>query len=101
MIYVYIRRKITKKGQTYNITYSSTGQPNVYFDWDITYDMRSIKVIENDEYYIEYSYNANGVRMNKRIETPNKVTHIEYTLNGTNIIEEVRTIGNITETLKY
>ena len=69
MIYVYIRRKITKKGETYNITYLSTGQPNVYFDWDITYDMRGIKVIENDEYYIEYSYNANGVRMNKRIET--------------------------------
>ena len=94
--------KVVIDGKTYNITYSSTGQPNKYFDWDITYDMRGIKVIENEEYYIEYSYNANGVRTNKRIETPNKVTHIEYTLNGTNIIEEKRyTNLELTETLQY
>ena len=60
------------------------------------------KVIENDEYYIEYFYNANGVRTNKRIDTRNKVTHIEYTLNGTNILEEKRyTNLELTETLKY
>ena len=84
-------------GQTYNITYSSTGQLNVYFDWNITYDMRSIKVIENDEYYIEYFYNANGVRISKEVTINGITTNIEYVLNGTNIIEEIRTIGTLFE----
>ncbi len=89
-------------GKTYNITYSSTGQPNKYFDWDITYDMRSIKTLSKDDNNtIEYSYNANGVRISKEVTINGITTNVEYVLNGTNIIEETRTTGSAIETLQY
>ena len=88
-------------GIPYNITYNSAGQPNIYFNWNITYNMRSITELRNNESVINYTYNANGVRTSKRVETEGSITNIEYVLNGTNIIRETRTTGNTSEILEY
>ena len=36
----------TINGISYDITYSSTGQPSIYLGWEIDYDMRNICVME-------------------------------------------------------
>ena len=64
--------------------------------------MRSIKTLSKDDNNtIEYSYNSNGVRISKEVTINGIKTNVEYVLNGTNIIEETRTTGNVTETLQY
>lgn len=78
-------------GQSYNISYSSEGQPSIYLGWEIEYDMRNICVIENDDYYIEYYYNANGIRVGKLIDNGSTVESVNYILDGSNIIREVHT----------
>ena len=87
-------------GQSYNISYSSEGQPSIYLGWEIEYDMRSICVIENDDYYIEYSYNANGIRISKQINDGNSVESVNYILDGNNIIKETHT-GASNYTMEY
>lgn len=87
-------------GQSYNISYSSTGQPNVYLGWEIDYDMRNICVIENDDYYVEYYYNANGIRVGKSIYNGSTVELVNYILNGNNIIKETHS-GENNYTIEY
>ena len=41
-------------GETYYITYSTLGQPDLYLGWNITYDMRSIKTLSKNGYNIFY-----------------------------------------------
>ena len=87
-------------GQNYNITYSSEGQPSIYLGWEIDYDMRNICVIENDDYYIEYYYNANGIRVGKSIDNGATVESVNYILDGSNIIRETHT-GASNYTMEY
>ena len=87
-------------GQNYNISYSSEGQPSLYLGWEIDYDMRNISVMENDDYYIEYYYNANGVRIGKSIDNGNLVESVTYILDGSNIIRETHT-GASNYTMEY
>ncbi len=87
-------------GTTYNISYSTAGQPNIYLGWTIEYDMRSISVLENDDYYIEYYYNADGIRIGKSIDNENTIEDVSYILEGNNIIREVRT-GTNNYTINY
>lgn len=86
--------------QTHFVEYSSTGQPSLYFGWSIGYDMRSISTLINDDYEIDYAYNANGIRISKSVTKNNSTTNTTYTLNGNNIIKEVRS-GETNETLQY
>lgn len=90
----------TLNGQNYNITYSSVGHPNIYLGWTIDYDMRNICVIENDEYYVEYYYNANGIRIGKSIDKGTTIESVNYILNGNNIIKETH-IGTNNYTIEY
>ncbi len=87
-------------GQNYNIAYSSTGQPSIYLGWSITYDMRNICVIENDDYHIEYYYNANGIRVGKSINNGFSIESVNYILDGSNIIRETHT-GASNYTMEY
>ena len=84
----------TINGISYDITYSSTGQPSIYLGWEIDYDMRNICVIENDDYYIEYYYNANGIRIGKSIDNGDEIESVNYILDGSNIIKEIHTGAN-------
>lgn len=84
----------TINGISYDITYSSTGQPSIYLGWEIDYDMRNICVIENDDYYIEYYYNANGIRLGKSIDNGDEIESVNYILDGSNIIKEIHTGAN-------
>ena len=86
--------------QNYDITYSSVGQPSIYLGWTIDYDMRNICVIENDEYYVEYYYNANGIRIGKLIDKGTTIESVNYILNGNNIIKETHT-GTNNYTIEY
>lgn len=81
-------------GEEYNISYSSTGQPSIYLGWTIDYDMRNICVIENDDYYVEYYYNANGIRIGKSIDNGSVIESVSYILDGSNIIRETHTGAN-------
>ena len=87
-------------GQNYNISYSSEGQPSIYLGWEIGYDMRNICVIENDDNYIEYYYNANGIRIGKSIDNGSTVESVNYILDGNNIIKETHT-GTNNYTIEY
>lgn len=87
-------------GQNYNISYSSEGQPSLYLGWEIDYDMRNICVMENDDYYIEYYYNANGIRVGKSIDNGATVESVNYILDGNNIIRETHT-GASNYTMEY
>lgn len=90
----------TVNGTTYNISYSSAGQPSIYLGWTIEYDMRSISVLENEDYYIDYYYNADGIRIGKSIDNGNTIEDVSYILEGNNIIREVRT-GTNNYTINY
>lgn len=81
----------TINGYNYTITYSSSGQPNLYLGWQIGYDMRNITTLENSQYYIEYSYNANNIRTGKYIYNGVKDNDVAYILDGNKIIRETRT----------
>ncbi len=62
--------------------------------------MRNICVIENDAYYVEYYYNANGIRIGKLIDNGTTVESVNYILDGNNIIKETHTGAN-SYTLEY
>ncbi|MFA6661517.1 MAG: RHS repeat-associated core domain-containing protein, partial [Bacilli bacterium] len=81
----------TINGYNYTITYSSSGQPNLYLGWQIGYDMRNITTLENSQYYIEYYYNANNIRTGKYIYNGVKDNDVAYILDGNKIIRETRT----------
>lgn len=88
-------------GDSYDISYSLEGQPDEYFDWNITYDMRSIKTLSIDENNtIEYFYNASGIRVGKRINDVNTEEFVNYVLDGSNIIMETHT-GTNNYTIEY
>lgn len=81
----------TINGYNYTITYSSSGQPSLYLGWQIDYNMRNITTLENSQYYIEYSYNANNIRTGKYIYNGVKDNDVAYILDGNKIIRETRT----------
>ena len=87
-------------GTSYDITYSSTGQPNIFLGWKIEYDMKNIKVVKNDDYIFEYEYNANGIRIGKKIKNGDNEENISFVLEGSNIISEVHT-GSANYTINY
>lgn len=53
--------------------------------------MRNITTLENSQYYIEYSYNANNIRTGKYIDNGIKDNDVDYILEGNKIIRETRT----------
>ena len=64
-----------------SITYDAQGNPTSYLGHTLTWEKgRQLKKFDN----IEYTYNANGIRISKTI---NGVTHT-YTLDGTKILRE-------------
>lgn len=87
-------------GVSYDILYSTAGQPNIYLGWNIEYDMRNISVIENNDYYVEYYYNASGIGIGKTIDNNNSIEYVDYVLEGSNIIKETHT-GSNNYTLEY
>lgn len=86
--------------KVYNIDYSANGEPNLYFGWTVSYDMKNITTLLNDEYEINYTYNASGIRTSKVITKNDNTTSVNYFLDGTNIIKEVRS-GQTNTTLQY
>lgn len=87
-------------GVSYDILYSTAGQPNIYLGWNIEYDMRNISVIENNDYYVQYYYNASGIGIGKTIDNNNSIEYVDYVLEGSNIIKETHT-GSNNYTLEY
>ncbi len=85
--------------KVYNIDYSANGEPNLYFGWTVSYDMKNITTLLNDEYEINYTYNASGIRTSKVITKNDNTTSVNYFLDGTNIIKEVRS-GQTNTTLQ-
>lgn len=53
--------------------------------------MRNITTLENNQYYIEYYYNANNIRTGKYIYNGVKDNDVAYILDGNKIIRETRT----------
>lgn len=86
--------------KVYNIDYSANGEPNLYFGWTVSYDMKNITTLLNDEYEINYTYNTSGIRTSKVITKNDNTTSVNYFLDGTNIIKEVRS-GQTNATLQY
>lgn len=86
--------------EEYNIEYSTNGEPSLYLGWTIAYDMKNITTILNNNYVVNYTYNANGIRVSKVVTKNNNTTSTEYILDGTNIIKEIRS-GQSNETLQY
>lgn len=86
--------------KVYNIDYSANGEPNLYFGWTVSYDMKNITTLLNDKYEINYTYNASGIRTSKVITKNDNTTSVNYFLDGTNIIKEVRS-GQTNTTLQY
>ena len=87
-------------GEEYNIEYSANGEPSLYLGWTISYDMKNITTVLNSNYEINYTYNASGIRTSKVLTKNNSTTSIEYILDGTNIIKEIRS-GENNATLQY
>lgn len=86
--------------KVYNIDYSANGEPNLYFGWTVSYDMKNITTLLNDKYEINYTYNASGIRTSKVITKNDNTASVNYFLDGTNIIKEVRS-GQTNTTLQY
>lgn len=88
--------------QRYDITYSTTGQPNKYLGWNIQYDMRSIGNLYNNDYYIEYEYNADGIRIGKFVYNKNSqiIDSVKYVLNDNQIVKEIHN-GDLVYEINY
>ena len=91
-------------GISYNISYSGVGQPSLYLNYEISYDMRNIVELTYGNYEINYGYNANGIRIAKRVALIVETGYIEdfvnYTLDGNKIIKE-ETCGDHHYSLEY
>lgn len=75
-------------GMPKNIVDDSTGNILCSFDWDFR---RLSKYTINSNYYIDYTYNSNGLRTSKVINDENAggtIIH-NYRYSGNNLIEEV------------
>ena len=76
---------VNDNGTVYNNTYNSSGILTKYLGWNVAYNMRNISALETAEHFLEFSYNANGIRISKRYDNNNP---IYYTLDGSKIIKE-------------
>ena len=76
---------VNDNGTVYNNTYNSSGILTKYLGWNVAYNMRNISALETPEHFLEFSYNAYGIRTSKRYDNNNP---IYYTLDGSKIIKE-------------
>ena len=88
--------KLTKYSSI-EIPYDDIGNPLSYNNWTYTWEKgRQLKKAErSDGLTVEYSYNAEGLRVQKKVTgTTGTVTTTDYTLHGSNVVHLVR--GNKT-----
>lgn len=83
----------TVDNKTYNITYSTNKEASLYLGWQVSYNMKNIVSLINDEYDISYTYNANNIRTKKVVVKDSITLTTNYILEGNKIIKEIRSDG--------
>ncbi len=84
-----------------NITYDEIGNPLTYRNsMSMTWDRGRMlsKITKEDDSYIKYSYDSDGIRTSK---TYSDGTQVSYDLTGSRILSETRTSDNVNTTIYY
>lgn len=90
------------EGSVYNIGYGTNNEINRFINYNINYYMDNISQINNNDIEVNYSYNANGIRIAKDITTNEDYITINYILDdNNNIIKEIRTDYFTDQVIEY